>query len=262
MTSRRFVLVAGLVILPDMGLAVSAGPAQEQTKAAAETTAVAAPAPAAEEPVPEKAPDKITSGNDSEIMGLPQPRHDSGVSLEKALLERRSIREYKDEPMTLAEVSQLLWAAQGITNPRGFRTAPSAGALYPLELYIVAGNVENLPGGVYKYKPNAHELVNIAEGDRRRELSSAALNQGSVSNGALVIVFSAVYERTTVKYGERGIRYVHIEVGHAAQNVYLQAVSLNLGTVVVGAFNDNEVKKVMNMRDNERPLCIMPVGRR
>jgi len=204
---------------------------------------------------------KTTSRHGSEIIKLSEPRYASNTSVEKALSERRSIRSYEDEPLTLRDLSQLLWAAQGITDPRGFRTAPSAGALYPLELYVAAGNVTDIPDGVYKYKPYEHELVKITEGDKRIELFRAALGQGSIREGAVVIIFSAVYERTTVKYGERGIRYVHIEVGHAAQNVYLQAASLNLGTVIVGAFYDDEVKKIMGMRENEEPLCLMPVGK-
>lgn len=209
-----------------------------------------------------KAQKKITPTYGPEMIKLPEPRYVSNTSIEKALSERRSIRDYKDEPLKLKELSQLLWAAQGITDKRGLRTAPSAGALYPLELYVAVGNVINLPQGIYKYKPDEHGLVRIEEGDKRIELSNAALGQDWVRNGAAAIVFSAVYERTTAKYGKKGIRYVDIEVGHAAQNVYLQAVSLNLGTVVVGAFYDDEVKKIMNMRDNEQPLCIMPIGKR
>ena len=193
---------------------------------------------------------------------LPEPRYDSKTSVERALLERRSVRVYKDEALTLTEVSQLLWAAQGITDPRDLRTAPSAGALYPLEIYVVAGNVNDLPAGIYKYKPHQHELEMVIEGDKRTELCNATLDQPSVKDAAAVIVFSAVYERTTEKYGERGIRYVYMEVGHAAQNVYLQAVSLNLGTVVIGAFDDEEVKKILNMGDKEQPLYIMPVGKK
>lgn len=192
---------------------------------------------------------------------LPQPRYDSDISIEKALLERRSIRDYKDEPLSLAEVSQLLWAAQGITDKRGFRTSPSAGALYPLELYVVIGNVEGISKGIYRYNPEEHELIKIVNGDKMDELCDAALGQACVKEGAISIVFSAVYERTTKKYGERGIRYVHMEAGHAAQNIYLQSVSLNLGTTVVGAFNDDEVKKIIKMSDEEHPLYIMPVGR-
>ena len=205
--------------------------------------------------------DKIVSGNESEVITLPEPGYDSEISIEEALFERRSVREYKDEPLNLTEVSQLLWSAQGITDPRGYRTAPSAGALYPLELYVVAGNVIDLPDGIYKYNPHRHELMRVVEGDKRNELCNAALGQSHVRDAAAVIVFSAVYERTTVKYGERGIRYVHIEVGHAAQNIYLQAVSLDLGTCVVGAFKDEEVRKVINIPEEEDPLYICLLGR-
>ncbi|HID91006.1 TPA: SagB/ThcOx family dehydrogenase, partial [Candidatus Bathyarchaeota archaeon] len=142
---------------------------------------------------------------------LPTPRYESDVSIEEALLRRRSVRSYRDEPMTLQEVSQLLWAAQGITDPRGFRTAPSAGALYPLVLYVVVGNVEGLEKGVYRYGPHKHGIVKVLDGDRRAELAGAALGQEWVKNGAIDLVITAVYERTTRKYGDRGIRYVHME---------------------------------------------------
>ncbi|MBI5674870.1 MAG: SagB/ThcOx family dehydrogenase [Nitrospirae bacterium] len=199
--------------------------------------------------------------NKSETIKLPEPKYDSDISIEEALLKRRAVRSFKDSPLTLSEVSQLLWAAQGITSSNGHRTAPSAGALYPLEIYIVAGNVDALPDGVYHYRPANHELVSVIKGDKRIELSAAALGQPSVRNAGAVIVLSAVYERTTIKYGDRGIRYVHMEIGHAAQNVFLQAVQMNLGTVVIGAFNDDEVKKTLKMSDRKQPLYIMPVGR-
>ncbi|MDI6807533.1 MAG: SagB/ThcOx family dehydrogenase [Candidatus Eisenbacteria bacterium] len=194
---------------------------------------------------------------------LPQPKYDGKTSVEKALLERRSVRGYNDEPLTLAEVSQLLWAAQGITDSaRSFRTSPSAGALYPLELYIVAGNVTDLSRGVYKYKPHGRELIEVMEGDRRADLCNVVVRQSLVKDAAAVIVFTAVYQRTTVKYGERGTRYAHMEVGCAAQNVYLQAISLELGTVFIGAFDDDKTKKVLNMPEEEQPLGMMPVGRK
>jgi SagB-type dehydrogenase family enzyme len=197
----------------------------------------------------------------SETIRLPEPVKDSDTSIEEALSKRRSTRSYKDKPLTLAEISQLLWAAQGITSQRDLRTAPSAGALYPLEIYVVAGNVTDLHDGVYNYSPYKHELVRVVEGDKRTELCNAALGQTSVKNAAAVIVISAVYERTTVKYGDRGIKYVHMESGHAAQNVFLQAVPLNLGAVVIGAFYDDAVKEVLKMSESEQPLYIMPVGR-
>ncbi len=196
------------------------------------------------------------------IIKLPEPKYGGSMSVEEALLKRRSVRDFKDKPVTLSEVSQLIWAAQGITDPGGLRTAPSAGALYPLELYVVAGNVTGLPAGIYQYRSKSHELLSIAKGDRRIDLGNAALGQSSVRRAAAVMVLSGVYERMTTKYGERGIRYVHMEAGHAAQNVYLQAVALGLGTVVIGAFCDEEVKRILKMADREKPLYIMPVGRR
>lgn len=199
--------------------------------------------------------------NNDEKIKLPDPKYDSDTSVEQALLTRRSVREYKDEPLRPNEVSQLLWAAQGITDRgRGFRTAPSAGALYPLEIYAVIGNVRGLEPGVYKYRPHQHELERVRKGDVRAKLSAAALEQTWIGQGAIVIVFSAVYERATRKYGDRGIRYVYIEVGHAAQSLCLQAASLNLGAGVVGAFRDKQVKKILNARESEQPLYIVPVG--
>jgi SagB-type dehydrogenase family enzyme len=197
----------------------------------------------------------------TETMKMPSPAKKSGFSIEEALLKRRSIRKYKDKPLTLAEISQLLWSAQGITNERGFRTAPSAGALYPLEIYVVANKIEGLPAGVYKYIPAQHELKKIEQGNKLAELTDAALMQTWVENSSAVIVIAAVYERTTIKYGKRGIRYVHMEVGSAAQNIYLQAVSLNLGTTFIGAFDDEQVKNVLKLTDDEHPLSIMPIGK-
>ncbi len=198
----------------------------------------------------------------AEPLKLPEPKFDGKVSVEKALFERRSIRDYADEPVTLAEVSQLLWAAQGLTDPAGYRSAPSAGALYPLEVYVVAGKVAALPAGIYRYKPRGHELIQVGDGDKRSELYAAALSQAALKQAPVSIVVTAIFERTTQKYRDRGIRYVHMEAGHAAQNVCLQAVSLDLGTVVIGAFNDDAVKKVMHLMATEEPLYIIPVGKR
>ena len=217
---------------------------------------------AGEEPMYTSTPVSISASGKSTIITLPEPRQDSDVSLEQSLLKRRSIRDYTGEPLTLAEVSQLLWAAQGITGAHGFRTAPSAGALYPLEVYVVAGDVEGLEAGIYRYVPENHKLRLIVEGEYRDELSKAALSQSPVASGAVSIVFTAVYERTTVKYGERGIRYVHIELGHATQNLCLQAEAMELGAVTIGAFSDEKVAEVMNLSDDEKPLYIVPVGRK
>ncbi|MEM0202814.1 MAG: SagB/ThcOx family dehydrogenase [Archaeoglobaceae archaeon] len=196
-----------------------------------------------------------------ERIKLPEPSLDGKKSLEKTLAERRSIREYSNEPLTIQELSQLLWSAQGITDPRGFRTAPSAGALYPLEVYVVVGRVEGVKPGVYRYVPQNHEIVRVLEGDVREELSTSAVGQKWVKDAAIDIVITAVYERTTSKYGERGIRYVHFEVGHVAQNVLLQATALDLGAVPVGAFYDEKVKKLLNL-SIEEPLYIIAIGRK
>jgi SagB-type dehydrogenase family enzyme len=192
---------------------------------------------------------------------LPGPAFQGKVSIEDALRLRESVRSFSAEPLRLAEVSQLLWAAQGITHAGNRRTAPSAGALYPLEVFLVAGRVKGLPAGVYRYDPDGHRLRRVREGDRRDDLSAVALGQGCVRKGTAVIVIAGVYERTMKKYGERGVRYVHMEVGSAAENVYLQATALGLGTVLVGAFEDDKVQKVLGLGKSERPLALMPVGR-
>ncbi|MEA3359538.1 MAG: SagB/ThcOx family dehydrogenase [Thermodesulfobacteriota bacterium] len=193
---------------------------------------------------------------------LPKPKYNSDVSLEESLVKRRSVRDYTGELLTMEEVSQLLWAAQGTTLSRGFRTAPSAGALFPLEVYVIVGDVQDLAIGIYLYKPDKHELVMIADKDARQQLAGAALGQTSVKNGAIDLVFTAVYQRTTRKYGDRGIKYVHMEIGHAAQNVCLQATAMDLGVVTIGAFNDEEVSKILKLPKDEEPLYIIPIGKR
>jgi SagB-type dehydrogenase family enzyme len=196
------------------------------------------------------------------VVPLPAPRLDGGVSLERALAGRRSVREFARGALTLPQVAQLLWAAQGVTHRDGGRTAPSAGALYPLELYLVAGEIRDLAPAVYRYVPGRHQLEQVAAGDMRRGLCAAALAQECVAEGAVVFVFTAVERRTTRKYGSRGVRYVHIEVGHAAQNLALQATALGLGSVTVGAFDDAAVARVLDLPEGEAPLYLMPVGLR
>ena len=191
---------------------------------------------------------------------LPEPCRDGKTTVEAALGRRQSVREFNREALTLAEVSQLLWAAQGMTSSAGRRTVPSAGALYPLEVFLVSGKEDVLPAGVYRYRPLAHELVRVAEGDKRAQLATAALEQEWLKEAPVTLVIAAVYERTARKYRQRAERYVHMEVGHAAQNVHLQAAALGLGTVVVGAFGDAQVKRVLTLAANEDPLCLMPVG--
>lgn len=195
------------------------------------------------------------------MVKLPEPRNDGKTSVESAIHLRRSVREFGKTELSLAEVSQLLWAAQGITDPEGKRTAPSAGALYPLEVFLVAGGQDELPAGLYRYRPQSHELVSVVQGDKRAQLAAAALEQEWLKDAPLTIIIAAGYERTARKYKQRAERYVHMEAGHVAQNVHLQAVALDLGTVVVGAFDDAEVKRVLTLGANEEPLCLMPVGK-
>ena len=197
-----------------------------------------------------------------ENVALPEPSVTGSNSLEQLLAQRRSVRDYQTATLKLAEIGQLLWAAQGITHLQGLRTAPSAGALYPLELYVVTGRIEGLAQGVYHYDPGHHQLIKTSDGDRRDALTQAALSQGWMKPASTIIVFTADYERTTWKYGKRGKRYVHIEVGHAAQNLFLQSESLGLATVVVGAFNDDEVARVLRLPADIQPLLLMPVGRK
>ena len=212
-------------------------------------------------PFVEKGECAMESEEEKKFIQLPEPKKDSATALEETLKERRSIRHYGDAPLTLSHISQLMWAAQGITHGRGFRTAPSAGALYPLEVYTVIGNVENLDAGIYHYQPKGHQLKPVKAGDHRKSLCSAGLSQSAICNAPVSIVMTGVFERTTGKYGKRGVQYVFMEAGHAGQNVLLQAVSLNLGAVPVGAFDNQAVSRLMDLPESETPLYILPVGR-
>ena len=194
-------------------------------------------------------------------LDLPEARHDGAYSLERALSQRRSWREFSVAALRTQEVAQLAWAAQGVVTRSGFRTAPSAGALYPLELYVVAGNVEGLRPGVYRYQPSLHRLAPLAEGDHRRAIAAAALGQDWLKQAAAILVLAAVEQRSTAKYGERGVRYAYMEAGHAAQNVLLQATALGLGSTVVGAFSDGDLESALALGGDARPVCLIPVGR-
>ena len=197
----------------------------------------------------------ITSTYPPQVTALPTPRLKGTLSLEEALAQRRSVREFADTPLTLAEVGQLLWAAQGTTHPAGLRTAPSAGALYPLEVYVVTREA------MYHYESQGHWMSVHIESDVRPRLYAAALRQEPVLNAPAVIVIAAVYARTTARYGgERSPRYIHLEAGHAAQNVLLQAVALNLVAVPIGAFEDGKVKQELALPSDQQPLYLIPVG--
>lgn len=195
------------------------------------------------------------------MITLPQPVFESKTSVEYALKNRRSAREYQNKPLTLQAVGQLLWAAQGVTSNNGYRTSPSAGALYPLSVYVVCGNVDGLPAGLYRYIPEKHSLIKLDDEDVRERLSDASLKQHDISMAPIDIVITANYKITTHKYGDRGIRFVHMEAGHAAQNIYLQAVSLTIGTVSIGAFDDRAVREILRLGNDEQPLYIMPAGK-
>jgi SagB-type dehydrogenase family enzyme len=203
--------------------------------------------------------DAALASEESEVV-LSEPRRDGEFAVERALALRRSIREFAPGPLPLAAVSQLLWAAQGVTHPDGLRTAPSAGALHPLEVYLVAGAVTGLEPGVYRYDAQRHRLSLQSAGDSRAGVVEATLGQDWVAEAPAIIVLAGVYQRTSRKYGARAPRYVHMEMGHAAQNVYLQATALGLGTTLVGAFRDDELAQVLGLPKHIEPLGLLPVG--
>jgi SagB-type dehydrogenase family enzyme len=196
-----------------------------------------------------------TKSVSAKIVQLPAPEQNGKMSVEEALARRRSVREFRRESLTERELSQLLWAAQGITHPDGLRTAPSAGALYPLEIYVATSS------GFYHYQPRPHRLIQFSDRDPRALLRHAALDQEAISQAPTVFVIAAVYERTSRKYGAaRTPRYVHMEVGHAAENLLLEAVALGLGGVTIGAFDDNAVRNALALPADCRPLYLVPVG--
>ncbi len=202
--------------------------------------------------------------DEPKIIDLPRPFVSGGLPLTEAIAQRRSVRDFAATPVLLFHLSQILWAAQGITlTSNQSRTVPSAGATYPLEIYVVIGEngIEKIENGIYHYEVERHILALFLSGDLRPELSSAALGQDSIVTAPLSIVICAVYDRTMMRYNVRAERYVFIEAGHAGQNIYLQATALGLGTVAIGAFRDDEVRKVLELDSKCKPLYIMPVGK-
>ena len=197
----------------------------------------------------------MTPDEEREMTQLSKPVLRGKISVEEALTRRRSVREFAPKALSEQELSQLLWAAQGITGAAGLRTAPSAGALYPIELYVATAT------GFYQYDPPAHRLSRRSTQDLRAAICHAALNQEAILQGAAVFVIAAVFARTERKYGAmRTPRYVHMEAGHVAQNLLLQAVGLGLGAVPIGAFYDSEVRKVLTLPSGHEPLYLIPVG--
>lgn len=188
------------------------------------------------------------------IIKLPEPDRKGSLALEQAIAVRRSRREYSSKQLTLEQIGQLVWSAQGQDARRSYRTTPSAGATYPLELFVVTGE------GLFHYLPAKHSLEKLREQDLRGELALAAWGQGFVEAAPLTLVFAAQFGRTTGRYGQRGIRYVYMEAGHAAQNVHLQAEALGLGSVAVGAFEDDSVSKVLGLPSELEPIYMVVVG--
>jgi len=206
------------------------------------------------------------------VIKLPPPQIKGKVSLEETIAGRRSVRRYRAESLTLQQLSQILWSAQGVTGVGRLRAAPSAGATYPLECFAFIGKQgvfasetkqpdEELQAGIYHYDVDRHSLVLHQPGDLRIELAGAALDQGFIVNAPLDIVICALYPRTSYRYGRRGERYVHMEVGHVGENIHLQAIALGLATVEIGAFDDEVVRKVLGVDEQIKPLYIMPIGK-
>ncbi|MEW6347929.1 MAG: SagB/ThcOx family dehydrogenase [Thermodesulfobacteriota bacterium] len=203
-----------------------------------------------------------------EILKLPPPRLDGKVSVEAAMLKKKSVREFKAAPLKLADVSQLLWAANGdlpvdAVTSSTTKVIPSAGGLYPLEIYLACGDqtVEGLASGVYHYLPKKNGLKPIQSGDRRTLLGSAALGQMCIAKAPATLVIAAVFSRTAAKYGPRATQYVYIEAGNADQNVHLQAESLQLRCATIGAFQEPQVAAVLKLPKEVTPVLLVPVGK-
>ncbi len=199
------------------------------------------------------------------VVKLPEPDLKGNMSVEEVIQNRRSVRVYADKSLSLTDVSQLMWAAQGITDEEtNFRTTPSSGRTYPLEVYLVVGNggVEGVEEGIYHYNTTNHELEKMLSGDRRSDLSKAANGQGAVADAPVDIVITGNYQRTMNKYGNNNlsVRFVHLEAGHAGENIYLEATARGLVTVSIGSFNDDTVKALLNVPEDETTFYIFPVG--
>ena len=213
----------------------------------------------------EKPPPQYKHYPDKKKIKLPPPSF-KGIVLEEAIKNRRSVREYSDKPLTLEEISQILFSAQGITGEYAgsyLRAAPSAGALYPIEIYLIIQNVEGLEKGIYHYNVLEHSLEFIKKGDFKNEIFKAGLFQEMFLSAPLTLIYTAIFKRTTYKYDDRGYRYIYIEVGHIAQNVSLQCVSLGLSSCVIGAFFDDMVNKLIEVDGKEESaIYIQTIGKK
>jgi SagB-type dehydrogenase family enzyme len=201
-------------------------------------------------------------GSGAEMVKLPPAARQGARSLVEALKARRTVRRFASRPLALAQVGQILWAADGLSDPRGLRTAPSAGATYPLEVYLVAGElgVSGLTAGVYRYLVAEHALGPTAGGDLRGPVARAALHQSWMAEAPVMVVIAAAYRRCTARYGERGVMYTHMEAGNVSQNVFLMAEALGLGAGIVGAFDDEGLSRALRLPEDQVPLLVMPVG--
>lgn len=198
-----------------------------------------------------------------ERIQLPEPKTKGQVSIEEAIANRRSVRGYKDEPLTLAEISQLVWAAQGITDSDlGKRSAPSAGGIYPVEIYVVVQNVEGLEAGVYHYVPAVNVLEEVFLEEVSERLSGTALGQDFIAEAPVNLIVTGNAPIVMEKYGNEGMKYTNIEIGHVSQNIYLQAEGLGLGTVTIGALNEEAIRHVLDLPSEHTPHYIMPVGKK
>ena len=208
-------------------------------------------------------PERYKTYADVERIALPDPHGYQGLSLEEAVETRRSVRDYSGEPLSQEELSRLLHAAQGITEDRwGFRAAPSAGALYPIELYAVVHNVAGVEPGVYHYAVREHGLELLQAGDFRAAVTQAGLWQTFLGQANVCFVLSAIFQRTRWKYRERAYRYVLLEAGHIGQNLYLAATSMGLGACAVGAFLDDDLNDLLGLDGkDEAALYIISVGK-
>jgi SagB-type dehydrogenase family enzyme len=195
-------------------------------------------------------------------LSLPEPRTDGGVSVEKALMERRSIRSFTEEPLTLAEITQLCWAAQGVTDDKGHRTSPSAMATYPLEVYLLAGNVTGLPDGVYHYSPQGHNLTTVSTGNKIPELFNSSMGgKEDWRKGApAVFIVTGVFERINKIPGQDLSRFVYVEAGTASENLLLEVVALGLGATYTAGFDENKTIEYLHLAYGETPIAIIPVG--
>jgi SagB-type dehydrogenase family enzyme len=198
----------------------------------------------------------------AEAVKLPPPGKMGGMPLAQALEVRRTVRRFAARPLEFRQISQLLWSADGVSDLRGFRTSPSAGGTYPLDLYLVVGEkgVRDLPAGVYHYQVEAHALALLAPGDARAAVARAALHQDWMAQAPVMVAITGQYRRCSARYGDRGVRYTHMEAGNVSQNLSLAAEGLGLGSGIVGAFEDRALAQVLKLPQGHEPLLVIPVG--